>query len=364
MLAALGPADHATDPDALAGAASRPCGSDKKARGDRLRFVVLDGLARPGRLDGPDPELLAEACVGRREGTRARTPGRLAAVTASAVRRDATARRCSAPTGLDALLVTHLVNVRYLTGFTGSNAALLVHGRTATGRSVLCTDGRYRAQAGERGRRTWSCVIERHCAVALAERAAEDGYRTLGFESDDVTVDAHAALAEAAGGELVGVGALVEQLRAVKDDGEIDAAARRPARSPTGRWPSCSPPAACARAAPSARSAATWSTGCATHGADGPSFETIVAAGPNSRDPAPPARPTRELRRRRPRQARLRRAVDGYHSDMTRTVVLGPAGGLAAGDLRAGRRRAGGRSGARCAVGRRASPTSTRRPAT
>ena len=34
---------------------------DKKARGDRLRFVVLDGLGRPGLLEDPDPELLGEA---------------------------------------------------------------------------------------------------------------------------------------------------------------------------------------------------------------------------------------------------------------------------------------------------------------
>ncbi len=34
---------------------------DKKARAGTLRFVVLDGLARPGRLEGPDPELLATA---------------------------------------------------------------------------------------------------------------------------------------------------------------------------------------------------------------------------------------------------------------------------------------------------------------
>jgi 3-dehydroquinate synthase len=48
------------DPDALEDLVGI-MGSDKKTRGGRLRFVVLDGLARPGRLVGPDPELLAAA---------------------------------------------------------------------------------------------------------------------------------------------------------------------------------------------------------------------------------------------------------------------------------------------------------------
>ena len=49
--------------------------------------------------------------------------------------------------GLDAMLVTDLVNVRYLSGFTGSNGALLVFA-DARG-AVLATDGRYRTQAAE-----------------------------------------------------------------------------------------------------------------------------------------------------------------------------------------------------------------------
>ncbi|EUA24091.1 creatinase/Prolidase N-terminal domain protein [Mycobacterium xenopi 4042] len=49
--------------------------------------------------------------------------------------------------GLDALLVSDLVNVRYLSGFTGSNAALLVFADERT--PVLATDGRYRTQAAQ-----------------------------------------------------------------------------------------------------------------------------------------------------------------------------------------------------------------------
>ena len=59
-------------------------------------------------------------------------------------RRDAL--RALLPADLDALLVTDLVNIRYLTGFTGSNAALLVHADGDAG-AVFCTDGRYTTQS-------------------------------------------------------------------------------------------------------------------------------------------------------------------------------------------------------------------------
>ena len=96
--------------------------------------------------------------------------------------------------GVDALLVSDLVNVRYLTGFTGSNAALLVH-VDGDARSRVCTDGRYRAQVAAEVP-DLAAVIERACAVTLAGLAPGLGVGVLGFESDHVTVDAHAALAE------------------------------------------------------------------------------------------------------------------------------------------------------------------------
>ena len=65
------------------------------------------------------------------------------AVTRTADRRDAL-RRVAAERGLDAVLVTNLLNVRYLTGFTGSNGALLVQ---TSGDDLFGTDGRYTTQA-------------------------------------------------------------------------------------------------------------------------------------------------------------------------------------------------------------------------
>src|SRR5262249_27325632 len=101
---------------------------------------------------------------------------------------------------LDALLVTDLVNVRYLTGFTGSNAAPLVHVGDPPAderRTRLVTDGRYTAQAAEEVP-DLPRVIERACATAAVAAAAGDGVRRLGFESGQVTVDGHAALARVA----------------------------------------------------------------------------------------------------------------------------------------------------------------------
>ncbi|HEX8759039.1 MAG TPA: aminopeptidase P family protein [Pseudonocardiaceae bacterium] len=225
---------------------------------------------------------------------------------------------------LDALLVTGLLNVRYLTGFTGSNGALLVHAE-GDERSVFATDGRYRTQS-QRQVPDLCRVIDRSGHLRLAKEATEVGIGRLGFESHVVTVDGHAALAKLTGVErLIAVSRPVEALRLIKDDTEV--AALR---------------AACA-AADTALAALLADGGLrpgrterevgrdlearmVTAGAAGPSFETIVATGANSAVP-----------HHRPTDAQLCRGdlvkldfgalVDGYHSDMTRTVVLGePAG--------------------------------------
>jgi Xaa-Pro aminopeptidase len=222
---------------------------------------------------------------------------------------------------LDAMLVSDLVNVRYLSGFTGSNAALLIRAEDPT--PVLATDGRYRTQAAQQAPDA-ELVIERACGPHLVARAAADGVARLGFESHVVTVDAFSVLTKAAGErtELVRASGTVEALREVKDAGEIallrlaceaaDAALHdlvergglRPGRTEkeVGR---------------------ELEALMLDHGADGVSFETIVAAGPNSAIP-----------HHRPTDAVLAAGdfvkidfgalVCGYHSDMTRTFVLSP----------------------------------------
>ena len=219
------------------------------------------------------------------------------------------------------MLVTDLVNVRYLSGFTGSNAALLVRADQDT--PVLATDGRYVTQAAAQSPDA-ELVIERAVAPHLAGRAAADGVRRLGFESHVVTVDGFGLLERAGEGlEFVRAAGMVERLREVKDVGEIailrlaceaadaalhDLVARgglRPGRTEkeVGR---------------------ELESLMLDHGADGVSFETIVAAGANSAIP-----------HHRPTDAVLADGdfvkidfgalVAGYHSDMTRTFVLGHA---------------------------------------
>lgn len=127
--------------------------------------------------------------------------------------------------GLDLLLVSHLVNVRYLTGFTGTNGAFLV----GPARRVFLTDFRYVERARRevpdfdrvRGR---DDLLEAVAEITAAGAGRAERVR-LGFDDVHMTVRAHAKLAEKVGEgvELLPAGGLVEDLRAVKDDDEVAA---------------------------------------------------------------------------------------------------------------------------------------------
>src|SRR5436305_5175786 len=113
---------------------------------------------------------------------------------------------------VDAALVSNLVNVRYLSGFTGSNAALLVQANgPGADPAVFCTDGRYDTQADDEVPEL-ERVIARSCDVALAARAAADGVGVLAYEAHQVTVDRQGTLAR-----TVGAVRLVRLRRAVED---------------------------------------------------------------------------------------------------------------------------------------------------
>ena len=122
--------------------------------------------------------------------------------------------------GCDAIVVDHPQHVRWLTGFTGSSGAVLVY---ADGRAMVSTDGRYTTQIGVEAP-DLELHLSRNCAIELAGRA---GVKRLGFEAGHVTVAAMrriaAALDAAKGEELVETADLVEKLRAVKDDAELEA---------------------------------------------------------------------------------------------------------------------------------------------
>ncbi|MEA2220377.1 MAG: Xaa-Pro aminopeptidase [Solirubrobacteraceae bacterium] len=122
---------------------------------------------------------------------------------------------------LDVLVVSNVVNVRWLTGFTGSNALALV----GTNQRRFITDFRYLTQAADELDELW----EREIATELLRRAVEglpgDRPLRLGFDDAHLTVKQHAQLVELVpeGVELVPAGGILEAQRAVKDMAEVDA---------------------------------------------------------------------------------------------------------------------------------------------
>lgn len=217
--------------------------------------------------------------------------------------------------GADAALVTNLVNVRYLTGFTGSNAALLVTGSDA----VLATDGRYIGQSANEVP-DLERLIDRRCAHVLLARARSGGARQVAFEAHDVSVERHAELVQACdGAELVPLGHAVEALRRVKDDTEL--ALLREACAISDRAFADLLPTL--RPGQTEREIARRLEGLMLdQGAEALAFPSIVAGGPNSAVPhhTPTARPVEsgDLLK-----LDFGARLGGYHADMTRTVVIG-----------------------------------------
>jgi Xaa-Pro aminopeptidase len=235
-------------------------------------------------------------------------------------------RATAAQQGLDAVLVTNLLNVRYLTGFTGSNGALLLR---TDGPDLFGTDGRYTTQAGTQVPDV-ELLVDRGTVLALAREAVRRKAGRIGFESHDVTVDGLAALErvldEEAGGaapELVSVRRAVEALRAVKDEGEIESL-RRACAVADSALAELAAEGALRPGRTELQVGRELDARMLALGAEAPSFETIVATGANSA--IPHHRPDgTELRAGDFLKLDFGATVDGYHSDMTRTVVLGEA---------------------------------------
>lgn len=221
---------------------------------------------------------------------------------------------------LPALLVSAPVNRRYLSGFTGSNGALLI----APDAALLFTDNRYTIQAG-REAPTFDlrelANPDRPLPALVKEAATELGLNRIGFEAAHVTVAEHQALVAALDGaaELVPVEGLVEQLREVKDAEEL--ATLRHAIAITDAAFSATLPRL--RPEMTEREVA-WMLEVAIRvgGAEAVSFPIIVAAGPNAA--LPHAVPGDEpLGSGRPVVIDMGARLAGYHADLTRTIVLG-----------------------------------------
>ena len=245
-------------------------------------------------------------------------PGRLARVRA---RMDAR--------GVDALLVTHLPNVRYLTGMRASAAAAVVD----AGGVALITDARYataaRTLADTAGAAIGLAVVE---VQATYEQAIRDAVRargaaSLGVEADHISLARWQWLRESFGEQpaLVSTTGLVEAGRMVKDEDE------RARFRTAGRLLAGVVPAALklARAGRTEREiAADIECALAAAGFEDRAFETIVASGPRSA--LPHARPgSRRLAPGDLVVLDFGGVYDGYCVDLTRTASVGPPGGEA-----------------------------------
>jgi Xaa-Pro aminopeptidase len=221
---------------------------------------------------------------------------------------------------LDVLLVTDLVNVRYLTGYDGSNGIALIGPRTR----AFATDFRYVEQAAAQVHSSFSRV---RASLDLLESVPDllpAGEVRLGFDDAHMPVRRHERLRELlpARVELSPAGGLVEQIRSVKDAEEVarirtaaqlaDAAFERTVRDGLiGRT--------------EREVAIALEHDMRERGARRPSFDSIVAAGANG-----------ALPHAQPRDVPIRAGdvvvidwgaeLDGYCSDCTRTVAAGDPG--------------------------------------
>ncbi|HET7050872.1 MAG TPA: Xaa-Pro peptidase family protein [Solirubrobacteraceae bacterium] len=226
--------------------------------------------------------------------------------------------------GVDALLVTNLVNVRYLTGYTGSNGVAVIGASVCT----FVTDFRYVEQAAEEVDAAFDRRRGERDLLEAVEELLPSGPIRLGFEEAHMSVRQHRRLRSLLPErvELVGVEGLIERLRAVKDAAEV---------------------ASMRSAATLADDALRWlldrglvgrterelalelEQRIRSLGAEDPSFPAIVAAGAHG-----------ALPHASPRNVEISRGelvvidwgarVDGYNSDCTRTVAAGAPGGEAA----------------------------------
>ncbi len=222
-------------------------------------------------------------------------------------------------------MISDLVNVRYLTGFTGSNAALLIDAGSADSDRV-CTDGRYVTQVAEQAPDV-EAVIGRDCPATLIDLIAPLGL-VVAIEEHALTVTSWRTLTDrsstnVSGCRLIALGREVESLRIVKDDSEVEWL-RQACQAADVALTTIIDRGVIKPGATERQVARALEWEMYARGADDISFETIVAAGANSAVP-----------HHRPTDAILAAGdfvkldfgavVGGYHSDMTRTYVLSSA---------------------------------------
>jgi Xaa-Pro aminopeptidase len=216
---------------------------------------------------------------------------------------------------VEAFLVSRFPNVRYLTGFTGSNGQLVF---TPDG-GMFLTDGRYteqsRREVPDLDRSTYSGELD----AAVADACRELGVHRLGFESRGVTYRTHDRLSGLKGIELVPTEDEVERMRWTKDAEEIRLIQRAQALTDE----------AFERILPKLVEGITeWDVALELEwsmrqgGAEGVAFDPVVAFGEGAAEPHHDPGP-RDLRRGDVIKLDFGALCEGYHADMTRTVAFG-----------------------------------------
>ena len=241
------------------------------------------------------------------------------------MRADESARRLAALRGrlvdleLDGLIVTGPENIRYLSGFSGSLGYLVI----GTGTAEILGDSRYwlQMEAEAPGFTLVRSGPSHGLWALISERLKALGLRRVGFESQEMTVDQHQRLAAALPPELtlVPTAGLVEELRIIKSVEEV--ALLRAVASIAGR--AFDRVRAAIRPGLRERDVAFLLEQTFRElGADGPAFETIVAAG--ERGALPHGRASdRVLEHGDMVVVDFGATAGGYHSDTTRTIVIG-----------------------------------------
>jgi Xaa-Pro aminopeptidase len=231
---------------------------------------------------------------------------------------------------IDALVVTTLPNVRYLTGFSGSAAVLVVTKDLA----LLTTDGRYRTQSAEQLQRAGAGDVEITIGAGTEQRQAARaalgaaGSSRIGLEAGNVTWSGQRSWADFLGGDkLVPTANAVEALRERKDAAEIARMERAAAIADAALFevlPLMS------QGLTEEHFALELDTAMRRGGAESTAFETIVAAGENSAKPHHHPG-SRRINGGDPVVVDFGATFEGYRSDMTRTFCVDaePEGELA-----------------------------------
>ncbi|HEV3041554.1 MAG TPA: Xaa-Pro peptidase family protein [Candidatus Angelobacter sp.] len=226
-------------------------------------------------------------------------------------------------TGVEALLITHLPNIRYLCGFTGTAGVLLLHVRSGPPKMVFFTDGRYTQQATEQVKSAKVVITKKPALVHAGEWLVKSKIGKVAFEAEHLSHAAYKQVRQLLPGKakLVAAGGQIEALRTVKDSDEVDQI-RAAVLMAAGLFP-----ASLTNIRPGiaeAMIAGELELQARRAGAEKMSFDTIVAAGvrsalPHGRASTQPVPESGFI------ILDYGVILAGYCSDMTRTVHVGGA---------------------------------------